>query len=124
MSRFFLALALVSQLSGFAGAAAVVCEVEMARSHPCCCHHEQSGASLPTLPQAVPACPCAMAPPLPPPVTQTPVTVSALRVLAPMPAVVTAALHTLAQEAQWVNTALSTPAPAAQSALSASHLRC
>lgn len=86
MSRLFLSLAIVSQLSGFAGLTALVCQVETAQPQTCCCHRGQVSDQTPK-PDVTPVCPCATAPPLPAPITQTPVTASAARVLVATPAI-------------------------------------
>ncbi len=127
MTRLFLAFLLVSQLSGVAGMTAVLCETQVARSHPCCCSTEgnSNGASLPAhVPLAGTKCPCTVAPALPSPVNQAPATTVASRAPVAAPAVVPAApLHlTLDFDRH------ASPRPvrddAAPPLLSASHLRC
>ncbi len=125
MTRLFLATALVLHLSGVSAVAAFVCAQPGITVQTCCCHHERSDRqSSPRTPDAAPVCPCTMAPPLPAPVTQTPVTVSDSRTLVSTPALFTAVWFDAAAGARAEAIGHYPFAGTGPLLLSASHLRC
>jgi hypothetical protein len=125
MSRLFLALAIVWQLSGFAGAAALVCQLQEGQPQSCCCHHQKTDrGAAPHAPVAAPSCPCTMAPPLPAPLTQTPVTASATRPVVSTPAAVVAPWRDEMPDMRSAAVLHHALADTGPPVLSASHLRC
>ncbi len=88
MTRLFLAIALVLQLSGVSAAAAVVCADRGMPMPSCCCRHTSSSPS--ESPLATPSCPCKMSPDVPAPVGTAPVTPASSS--NPIPATLAAAL--------------------------------
>ena len=125
MTRLFLATALVLHLSGISAVAAFVCTQPAMTVRTCCCHQQESDRqSSPRTPEASAPCPCAMAPTGPPPVTQTPVTVSTSRNPVSTPAILIAAPFDAAAGARSEAVGHLAFANTGQSLLSASHLRC